>query len=318
MSYISDERIEMPANHPAGSSMEGWIRSMFHAPELLDMGHLQREHDANLGLGWLYYALARIIRPRTIVVIGSWRGFAPLVFAKGLADNQEHGEVLFIDPSLVDDFWSDPDAVRRRFESLGITNVRHYRRTTQQFVDTDTYGQLSEVGLVFIDGHHSYDQVRFDFEAFANKLTPGGVVLLHDSARIDVSLMYGLERAYAYEVKFFVDELRRRPDLSVFEIPLESGLTLVSKREVGRADGAAGEWLRQGAALFNRGRRTEAARCFDRVVGIAPDYGNGWMLKGWALYSAGAVDRAIECFDAARRLSHPQAERAIALCLGNA
>jgi predicted O-methyltransferase YrrM len=299
----------------AGSSIDAWIRQLFHAPELLDMGHLQRERDGNLGLGWLYYALARIVRHRTIVVVGSWRGFAPLVLAKGLADNDESGEVVFIDPSMVDDFWSDPDRVHRYFENLGVTNVRHYRATTEQFVGTDAYHRMSDVGLVFIDGHHSYDQVRFDFDAFEEKLTPDGVVLLHDSARIGVSVMYGVERAYAYEVKFFVDDLRCRGDLSVFEIPLEPGLALVSKRKVAQStDAQVGAWLREGAALFNRGRNADAAACFDRVVAIAPDYGNGWILKGWALHAAGAFDRAVECFERARRLGHPQAERALAVC----
>jgi predicted O-methyltransferase YrrM len=295
--------------------IDRWVRQLFQVPELLEMGHLQRERDANLGLGWLYYALARIIRPRTIVVIGSWRGFAPLVLARGLADNAEGGEVLFIDPSLVDGFWSDRNGVNGYFGSLGITNLRHYLLTTQEFVGTKTYEQLAAVGLVFIDGHHSYEQVRFDFDAFADKLGSGGIILLHDSARIDVSVMYGVERAYAYEVKFFVDELRRREDLSVFEIPVQPGLTMVARRDRGQAtSGRTGEWLREGVALFNRGCGAEAAACFDRVLQIAPEYGSGWMLKGWALYTTGIVDRAIECFEQARRLGHRQADRAIDLC----
>ena len=79
-----------------------WITRLFEHPDLLRMGHHQRAEDQNLGMGWLYYAFGRMIRPRLAVVIGSWRGFVPLMIAKALQDNLESGEVVFIDPSLAD------------------------------------------------------------------------------------------------------------------------------------------------------------------------------------------------------------------------
>jgi hypothetical protein len=83
--------------------MNEWIEKLFQNPDLLRMGHGQRCEDANLGLGWIYYGLARTLRPASVVVIGSWRGFVPLVLGKALADNLEGGEVTFIDPS----WWMD-------------------------------------------------------------------------------------------------------------------------------------------------------------------------------------------------------------------
>ena len=71
--------------------MTDWIARLLERPDLQGMGHGQRVEDLNLGLGWLYYALARLLRPRIVVVIGSYRGFAPLVFGRALADNQESG-----------------------------------------------------------------------------------------------------------------------------------------------------------------------------------------------------------------------------------
>ena len=66
-----------------------WIAGLFEHPDLLRMGHAQRRDDLNLGLGWLYYALGRMLRPARAVVIGSYRGFAPLVLARALSDNSE-------------------------------------------------------------------------------------------------------------------------------------------------------------------------------------------------------------------------------------
>ena len=86
---------------------------------MLQMGHAQRAEDLNLGLGWLYYGLARLLRPQRIVVIGSYRGFAPMLFARALADNGEGGRVTLIEPSLVDDFWTDSNRVAAHFSEAG-------------------------------------------------------------------------------------------------------------------------------------------------------------------------------------------------------
>jgi predicted O-methyltransferase YrrM len=206
-----------------------WIARLLADEDLLRMGHCQRAEDLNLGMGWLYYGLARLVRPRAVVVIGSLRGFAPLLFAKGLADNVEGGTVLFIDPSHVDDFWKDGDRVREYFAGFGVKNIRHFRMTTQQFTTTGTYRELRDVGLVMIDGYHSREQARFDFEAFAGKLSANGLVLFHDSVEVGTTPIYGRDRVYERRVKFFLDELKSRPDLQVLDLPFAKGLSLVRK-----------------------------------------------------------------------------------------
>ena len=170
-----------------GLALKDWIRELFENEDLLRMGHCQRLEDLNLGLGWLYYALGRILRPSKIVVIGSYRGFVPLMFGRALADNSEGGEVCFIDPSFVDDFWKSSAAVDKFFADAGITNIRHVLMTTQEFVESEEYRTLGKVGIVFIDGYHSEEQARFDYEAFQDKLSPEGITLFHDSVRVRTS-----------------------------------------------------------------------------------------------------------------------------------
>ena len=208
--------------------MTDWIASLFTHPKL-GMGHGQRIEDLNLGLGWLYYGLARVLRPSVVVVIGSYRGFVPLVFGKALADNVEDGQVLFIDPSMVDDFWTDPDKVRDYFGGFGVTNVRHFMMTTQQFVETEACKNLAGIGIVFVDGYHTEEQARFDYEAFQSRLTADGVVLFHDSIRFRMSKLDGPDRLYEHRVKCYVDTLKRDPGLQVFDLPFGDGLTLVRK-----------------------------------------------------------------------------------------
>jgi predicted O-methyltransferase YrrM len=210
-------------------AMTDWIAKLFAHPDLVRMGHGQRVEDLNLGLGWLYYALARALRPPTVVVIGSYRGFVPLVLGKALADNQEGGQVVFIDPSLADDFWKDPRAVQEHFASFGVTNIRHHLLTTQQFVEAEVYRTIGPVGILFVDGYHSAEQARFDYDAFKDRLSANGLVLFHDSIRIRISRMYGSDRPYEHRVKSFMDELKRDPSVQVLDLPLFEGVTLVRR-----------------------------------------------------------------------------------------
>ena len=212
--------------------MDEWIARLFENPAMLRMGHCQRAEDRNLGMGWIYYALARLLRPARVVVIGSYRGFTPLMFGKALADNGEHGQVWFIEPSLVDDFWSDPQGVAAHFAAYGVTNVRHFRMTTQEFVASEHYRTLGEVDLLHVDGWHTEEQAEFDFNAFVPKLTAAAITLFHDSVVMDESPMYGAERAYTCTVRRFMDRLKRRPDLQVLDLPMGPGLTLVRKAEL--------------------------------------------------------------------------------------
>jgi len=210
--------------------MNEWINTLFENPDLLRMGHLQRAEDANLGLGWLYYALARILRPSNVVVIGSFRGFVPLIFGKALADNCERGEVWFIDPSFVDDFWKDAAAVRAFFASFNVRNIRHFLMTTQEFVASDDYQTLADVGIVFVDGYHSEEQARFDYRVFRSKLSSESIVVFHDSVRVRTSCMYGPDHPYEHRVKCLIEELKNDSGLQVFDLPFGDGVTLVRRR----------------------------------------------------------------------------------------
>jgi len=213
--------------------LKDWIEKLFEKPELAKMGHAQTVDDANLGLGWIYYGLARVIRPRTVVVIGSHRGFVPLVLGKALTDNGDGGRVVFIDPSMVDDFWKNPQHVRAPFAQFEVANVEHHLMTTEEFIKTNAYASLGPLGMVFIDGYHSEEAARFDYGAFERLLSSEGVILLHDSAACKITRIYGAERAYERRVKVFVDQLKKDNQLQVFDLPFDEGITLVRKLKPG-------------------------------------------------------------------------------------
>ncbi len=208
--------------------LDAWVRQLLATQGLAAMGHAQAADRGDLGLGWIYYGLARLIKPRRAVVIGSWRGFVPLVLGRALADDGD-GRVLFIDPSLVDDFWRDAGQVKAYFASLGLRNIDHFALTTQAFVQTPTYRSLGETGLVFVDGYHSREQARFDYDAFRALVPPHGAVLFHDSLRVRTSRIYGEDRAYEHRVRDLMDELRSDASLQVLDLPFGDGVTLVRR-----------------------------------------------------------------------------------------
>lgn len=201
-----------------------WLAKVFRLEKLIESGHAQRREDQNLGLGHVYYGLVRAYRPKVIVVIGSWRGFVPIVMAKAQLDNAEGGRVVFIDPSMVDDFWKDSEEVFLYFNTFGLTNIEHYCMTTQVFTLTSVYKDLTKIGMLFVDGMHTAEQAKFDHESFLSKLG-NNPALFHDSQSTMISTLY--DEHYQHNVHTYINELRDR-GYSVMDVPLGTGVAMVT------------------------------------------------------------------------------------------
>ncbi|MEM9303872.1 MAG: class I SAM-dependent methyltransferase [Pseudomonadota bacterium] len=213
------------------NDLAAWIGEIFSNKDLVRMGHFQRVEDRNLGLGWIYYGLARLLRgQRQAVMIGSFRGFAPMMVARAFQDNGEDGRVTFIDPSLVDDFWKEPEAVSAHFASYGIDSITHHCVTTQDFRGSEADRAITTVDLLFVDGLHTHEQARFDYETFEDRLADDAITLFHDTGSRKLSRIYGAASAYNFSVIDYMADLRQRDDLDVLELPFGEGVTLVRKR----------------------------------------------------------------------------------------
>lgn len=151
------------------------------------------------------FGLIRQMKARKVIEIGRYKGGATLVIAAAINGEGEfwsidvgeketrlHGDGL---SRPFDDQISD---ICKRF-GLSVNLIVEDSRTVQ--IDT------GEVDLVVIDGDHSYDGVKNDFERFGKRVRLGGAVLLDDAFdegifRTHSDTVGGLVREIMAEGKF--------------------------------------------------------------------------------------------------------------------
>ncbi|MGZ6007499.1 MAG: class I SAM-dependent methyltransferase [Rhizomicrobium sp.] len=146
---------------------------------------------------WLMDAL----RPRMIVELGVHRGFSYFVFCQAVRRLQLQARCFAIDSFEGDEhagFYGNDvyeDVVRRNRRYDGFSQVIRstFAEACDQFAD-------GSIDVLHIDGCHTRDAVRRDFETWLPKLSSRGVVLFHDTA----------ERSPGFGVHLLWDELRAR------------------------------------------------------------------------------------------------------------
>ncbi len=198
------------------------------------LGHHEDRGNLNIGFGFLYYGLVRTLRPAHVVVIGSGFGFSVVTLALGLNDNGE-GTLSFVDPSysLVKNGplqtiggtsqWNEPEKVRAHFSRFGVeSRVEHYKMTSEAFFTDYASRDLPPIDIAFIDGNHSYDDVRHDFVAAMRHMRKGGFILLHDTN------IYVREFVGHAGVKKWLREIQRETEwFEAVDFPMASGVALV-------------------------------------------------------------------------------------------
>ena len=152
-------------------------------------GGAEREHNARagtLGFGALHHSLVANLRPRRALVIGSRYGFVPAVVGLAMQANGT-GELDFVDANYDDGVhgfaqafggvghWSAPGC--DRFAEIGLGDVVrvHLMRSDAFFADS-----TAAYDYIYLDGDHSYEGCRYDFEQACRRAAPGALIALHD------------------------------------------------------------------------------------------------------------------------------------------
>lgn len=124
---------------------------------------------------WEWEAMLHIFRscgPTRTVEIGCFEGYnlEAMTWA-----SPPGAWVLGIDPNERVD-WKARVGIQKRKD----VNVNFVARESSHAEAIAAAERLGGIDWLFIDGDHTYDGVKFDFETYGPMVPPGGVIALHD------------------------------------------------------------------------------------------------------------------------------------------
>jgi hypothetical protein len=130
------------------------------------------------------YDLVHDIRPRTFVELGTQMGTSYFVFCQAVRDCAAGTRCYAVDT------W-EGDAHTGAYEdstyqSVASHNEAYYKDFSEllRMRFEAAVGRFADgsIDLLHIDGFHTYEAVRCDFDTWYPKVAPGGIVLFHDIA----------------------------------------------------------------------------------------------------------------------------------------
>jgi hypothetical protein len=208
------------------------IKDIFqHAKPL---GHNEQPENSNLGFGFLYYGVVRAVRPNHVLVIGSGFGFSVVCLALGLKDNHK-GRLTFVDPSFDvlkhgpwktfggRGTWDKPDEVAERFKRFGVDGfITHHKLTSEAFFTGFKDNGLPKIDIAFVDGNHSYKNVKYDFLETLQHTRRNSYIFIHDTN------IYIREMVRNAGVKRWLKFIRQeKARFEVLDFPFSSGVAII-------------------------------------------------------------------------------------------
>jgi predicted O-methyltransferase YrrM len=208
-------------------------------------------YDSGLGdSAWVLYGLVRALKPDVCVEIGSARGKSTCHIARALRENLG-GRLYAIDPHQ-STAWNDAGepqtlrALERNLRAVGARGFVEIIRAPSPEVGRSWHRPID---LLFIDGDHSYEGVRLDWELFSPHLTRFGVAIFHDTTWELND--YGFTPRSDLGVARFLEELRIAA-FPLITINRNYGVTLVQSCQggipLGRASGSCAGYLEPDAS----------------------------------------------------------------------
>ncbi len=117
---------------------------------------------------------------KRLVEIGVWHGVTTCRLRTVMSPD---GVLLAVDPFPVGRLGFSAQWCIARNEVAKIQNgsVEWVRLTGVHAAQEHSIARANPVDFVFIDGDHSYNGLRDDWESWSELVSPGGIVALHDS-----------------------------------------------------------------------------------------------------------------------------------------
>lgn len=180
------------------------------------------------------FELAKFIRPQVSIIIGTGDGVIPRVIREAqVASGLKHSKTYLIDlgrtmgamPELI----HDTNSIFRKLYPEIIVFKGHSVPDGIAFIKSE----VEEVNLLWIDGDHSYEGSRKDFDNFSPLVADNGLIFLHDTAPCGAGNKQphwcGVDKTIEY-----IQRYRKEFELINFtptmELRLGAGLAVVKKK----------------------------------------------------------------------------------------
>jgi hypothetical protein len=210
----------------------------------------------HMGDGLIVYSLIQHMRAKTCVCIGSGGGFIPRIMTQARIDLHKQGI-----------FEGNPDI---NWGDIGVTYIvdacngiggpndledmdsyyhkqfhpRLIKSTSEEAYYNFFVMQDIKIDFLFIDGDHSYEGVKKDFELYSTLLSDKGIIVIHDTdSNYEESLIVS-EDAKKDHYRFdgpskFIKELEKNSSYNLINLfnfhilpnkPSSSGITVINKK----------------------------------------------------------------------------------------
>ena len=213
--------------------------------------------DLHIGDGIMVYSIIQHMRAKNCVCIGSGGGFIPRIMTQARIDLHKQnifegngdynwgdiGTTYVVDacngvggPNDLDD---EDSFYRKNFYPRFIksTSVDAYY---DFFVRQDI-----KIDVLWIDGDHTYEGVKTDFELYSKILSDNGIIIIHDTDSNYEETLIVSEDAKKDHYRFdgpakLVKELQENPEWNLINLfnfrilstkPSSSGITLVNRKK---------------------------------------------------------------------------------------
>jgi hypothetical protein len=211
---------------------------------------------SHLGDGLIVYSLVQHMRAKVCVCIGSGGGFIPRIITQARIDL--HNQKIFEgDP---DYNWGDIGVTYLVDACNGVGGPTDIEDETSFFrytfyprliksTSVDAYydffvRQDIKIDFLFIDGDHSYEGVKKDFELYSKIISDNGTIVLHDTDKNYEKSLIVSEDSKKDHHPFdgpskLVEELQQSPEWNLINLhnfrilmdkPSSSGITIINKK----------------------------------------------------------------------------------------
>jgi methyltransferase family protein len=147
-------------------------------------------HEADPAAAWrghrrFGYDLVRNLRPQRLVELGACLGTSFFAFCQAVKDGGLATELCAVDTWEGDEHtgWYGPGYLeqfnaiwRSRFPDLAVRQIK------RSFDEARKEVPAGSVDILHLDGCHTYEAARHDYETWDDSVRKGGVILFHDIA----------------------------------------------------------------------------------------------------------------------------------------